>query len=458
MISKIVGEAFILFSLLHLVPAAFSIFIKEYIFAIAFSVFSLLILTIGYKLSKRNVEENITSKKPYLIVLSVVIVWLILPLIDSVFYFLYDKNIFNSIFHSFSAWTTTGFLLYDSLNSLPLIIKFWMAYQEWMGGLGIVTFLVLLLTQNDLVYKLIKIEGREEFIGYTIRSSAIKVTKVYILLTFIFLAFLSFTGLDFYNSLLLSFTSISTGGMADVSILNFEQKFLVSIFIILSAIPFSFYINIQRVDRIKAVLRIYESIFWFISFILFFIGILFFTNLFDFDNFFHLISAVTTTGFQYYDLKNSNFYGFLLTICIFIGGCIGSTAGGLRIDRFAILLKGVFLKIKKMINPKETIVVEKFSNQIINEEILGFVAIFTFIYVLFFVIGSLIFYYETNNLEASIFLAASSIGNNGLEMGILKDLSIYSKIFVIFLMFIGRLEILVVLAFIPSIVKFFKEK
>ncbi|MEM5881092.1 MAG: potassium transporter TrkG [Candidatus Aenigmatarchaeota archaeon] len=452
MIKRIVGEVLLFFSLLFLVPAIFSLFIKEFIYSLIFDFTSIFLLVIGHAFSKKyKVEKEELIKKPGKLIISVVIVWIILPLFGALPYYYFEKNVLNSIFHSFSAWTTTGFLLKD-FNSFPLPLKFWLAFEQWLGGIGIISLVVFVLTQSDVVYGLLKIEGREEIIEFTARHSLIKIFKVYLLLTFLNISVLSFSGLNFLDSLLVSFSTLPTGGVVSIAKLTHEQKIITEIFTIIAAITFSFYVFIQKPENLKIMFKVYENVLFFIFYILFvlvFLFLIFPSNFFDLA--FHAISALTTSGFSYVSLNKFSIH--ILIILMAIGGCVASTAGGIKIDRILILIKGISLRIKQFISARDVVVVERFCNQILDDKTISYAGLILFLYFFTAITFAIILNFEVKNFTYSLFTIVSALSNVGLELGIISNLSIFSKTILILAMFIGRLEIIIPLAFIPALLK-----
>ncbi|MCS7123007.1 MAG: potassium transporter TrkG, partial [Candidatus Aenigmarchaeota archaeon] len=217
---------------------------------------------------------------------------------------------------------------------------------------------------------------------------------------------------------------------------------------------FSFYVFIQNLDKLKFTPRVYENVFWFFSYVIIVIIVTYLiipANFFD--TVFHVISAITTTGFSYVDLNNYEEYVYLFFIVMSVGGCLESTAGGIRIDRIVILMKGISLRIKQFINPKNAVTVEKFCNQILNDEIISYSGLILFSYILLAIILASMINYEVGDFKKSFFTIISSLSNVGLELGIVRELSTFSKILILLSMFIGRLEIVIPLAFIPALLK-----
>ncbi|MEM5880211.1 MAG: potassium transporter TrkG, partial [Candidatus Aenigmatarchaeota archaeon] len=218
----------------------------------------------------------------------------------------------------------------------------------------------------------------------------------------------------------------------------------------------SFFVHSKIIDGKIKILKIYEPLKWLIILAIFsgILGLVS-SNIEFIDSFFHSVSAITCTGFSYLKLNNiSESYIFSLIILMLIGGAVGSTAGAIKIDRFIILFKGLKKKIKELIETEDTVVVETYINNIIDDEDIMNAGLYFFIYILILMISSIIFSFFTNNFLHALFEVSSAMGNVGLSLGYISpNMPLLYKILFIFLMWGGRLEFITIITFFYSIIK-----
>ncbi|MEM4680398.1 MAG: potassium transporter TrkG [Nanopusillaceae archaeon] len=461
---KIIGMIIKIFSFFNLILSWVALyfgivnksFLELYI-AFIFAVIGFISYGIGYLLEKKiKITYEEIKNKPYINIIAIAISWLIIPLVGSIPYYFTGLSFIDAYFESMSAWSTTGFTFYQNINDLPNSIKFWRSFQQWIGGIGIIAFIVYLIKNNKILYSIVKFEGRGEFIEPTIEQTITKIFKLYAIITFIGISLLTFTGMPFFQSLNLSMTAIATGGMIPIDYLNLNstQK-IILIFLMISGAT-SFFVHSKIIEGKIKILKMYEPIKW-LMILAIFSGILgLVSNNMEFiDSFFHSVSAITCTGFSYLKLNNiSESYIFSLIILMLIGGAVGSTAGAIKIDRFIILFKGLKKKIKELTETEDTIVVETYINNIINDEDIMNAGLYFFIYVLILMISSIIFSFFTNNFLHALFEVSSAMGNVGLSLGYISpNMPILYKILFIFLMWGGRLEFITIITFFYSIIK-----
>jgi len=457
LILKTLGPIIKIFSFFNFVPALVAIIsalyfldLREIYFSLVFSFIGAILFVLGTFLEKINIDYSELKRKPYLVIVSIALAWLIIPLISSIPYLLTGLSFIDSYFESMSAWTTTGFTMYQDITSLPNSIKFWRSFQQWLGGVGIVAFIVYLLKDNKILYQIVKIE-REEFLEPTIEHTVKKVIKIYAILTFFGASLLSFSGLDFFSSINISMTALATGGMIPFNYLNLTdlQKVIIILLMLCGALSFGFHSKIF--DGKFRFIKRYEPLYWIIALAV----LISLINPFNIlDSLFHAFSAITCTGFSYINLKNLNEgYIFGLIMLMLIGGTVGSTSGAIKIDRFIVLIKGVRKRIKELIYPEDTVIIEKYINEIIEYEDIYRAALYFFVYIIIFMISSILFSFYTHNFLHAMFEVVSAMGNVGLSLGyISQNIGLYKILFII-LMWGGRIEFITAISFIYSIIR-----
>ena len=385
-----------------------------------------------------------------------------------------DFSFSDAFFESMSGITTTGATIISDLDNSPKSILLWRAIMQWLGGIGIVvmaiTILPLLKVGGMQLFKMEGPDSTEKILPRTIEVAAI-IISTYIILTFLCGFFYWVFGMTIFDSVSHAMTTIATGGFSthNESIGFFKNsniEIIASIFIILGSIPFISYLKFAKGNRkifftdvqIKGL--IYLLI---ISIIIMFIYLLFInyeSNLFDKIRIssFNVISILSGTGYVTDDFGLwGKFSLIFFLLLMFIGGCAGSTACGIKIFRLQMLL--VFLKnqIKKLISPN-SVIITKYNNQKISNEFINSVIIFIFTFLFIFLIIAMLLSITGLDFITSISGAASSISNVGPGLGEIigpngnyKDIPDLSKWILSAGMLLGRLELFAVLVlFFPS--------
>ena len=377
----------------------------------------------------------------------------------------------NAFFESMSGITTTGSTIIPNLEEMPKAILLWRAILQWLGGIGIIVMAITLMPiMNVGGMQLFKISNSDSSEKILPKSKEIALRLIYIYSGLTTLCAISYKilGMNTFDSITHSMTTIATGGFSNYNeSIGFFNSFSIEIsamiFIILGSLPFIAYIKFLNGNR-----RIFFSdiqIRTFLKIIL--ISILILSSYLFLDksselNFrtvlFNVISILTGTG--YVNAQFDNWGGFPLIIFIglmFIGGCAGSTTCGIKIFRFQILYSFVLNQLKKIIYPKGIFVL-KYNQSPVDDKFTASIISFIYMYlVIFFVITALL---SLTGLDfiTSISGAATSISNVGPGLGStigpngnFSSLPDISKWILSFGMILGRLELFAILVlFLPS--------
>ena len=377
----------------------------------------------------------------------------------------------NAFFESMSGITTTGSTIIPNLEEMPKAILLWRAILQWLGGIGIIVMAITLMPiMNVGGMQLFKISNSDSSEKILPKSKEIALRLIYIYSGLTTLCAISYKilGMNTFDSITHSMTTIATGGFSNYNeSIGFFNSFSIEIsamiFIILGSLPFIAYIKFLNGNR-----RIFFSdiqIRTFLKIILISILILSIYLFLDKSselNFrtvlFNVISILTGTG--YVNAQFDNWGGFPLIIFIglmFIGGCAGSTTCGIKIFRFQILYSFVLNQLKKIIYPKGVFVL-KYNQSPVDDKFTASIISFIYMYlVIFFTITALL---SLTGLDfiTSISGAATSISNVGPGLGStigpngnFSSLPDISKWILSFGMILGRLELFAILVlFLPS--------
>jgi len=390
--------------------------------------------------------------------------------------FLYTEvnlGIVDALFESMSGVTTTGATTLSNLESLPRGILIWRAFLQWLGGIGIVVIALFILPFLRIGgMQLFHLEGDDPYDKSLPKISSVikKIFVIYATLTVALIFLYYICGMMPIDAIAHSFTTISTGGFStydrSFAFFNNDKILLVAIiFMILGSLPFLVLIQTSR-KNLFAIFKDHQvRVFMLILFIAIML-IFYFANNFIDGNYlnkiiavsFNTISIISGTGYVSENFENwGNYASVLFLILMFIGGCAGSTTGGLKVFRFQILFKYINLHFKKMLKP-HSIIASQFNGRRINETTYESVMSFFFLYILTFFTSALLLSFSGLDFLTCISASASTISNVGPGLGPIIGpegnygiLDSYSKIILIATMFLGRLELLTILVLLlPS--------
>ena len=384
-----------------------------------------------------------------------------------------NLTITDSFFESMSGITTTGSTIINNLNSSPKAILLWRALLQWLGGIGIIIMAITLMPIMNVggmqLFKVSSSDTSEKILPKT-KEIALRLIFIYLILTFLCSFFYNISGMNFFDSLTHSMTTIATGGFSNynesIGYFNSVKIEIISIiFIILGSIPFIAYIKF--LSGKKNVFYKDTQIKSFVKIIFFSILILFFYLFFFSENFsditlrsisFNVVSILTGTGYVTQDFDSwGSFPLIYFLILMFIGGCAGSTACGIKIFRVQILYLFLKNQLKKIIYPRGIFVI-KYDNNNINEKSMASIISFIYLYIIIFFIIAALLSLSGLDFTTSISGAATSISNVGPGLGELigpngnfSELPNFSKWTLSLGMILGRLELFAILVlFLPS--------
>ena len=380
----------------------------------------------------------------------------------------------DAFFESMSGITTTGATIISDLDNSPKSILLWRAIMQWLGGIGIVvmaiTILPLLKVGGMQLFKMEGPDSTEKILPRTIEVATI-IISTYVVLTLVCGLFYWIFGMTIFDSICHSMTTIATGGFSTHNdsigfFKNSNIEIVASIFIILGSIPFISYLKFSQGDRkvffqdvqIKGLIYLLA-----ISIAIMFLYLIFINNDSNFFDkirisSFNVISILSGTGYVTDDFGLWGKFSLIFFLFLmFIGGCAGSTACGIKIFRLQMLL--IFFKnqIKKLIYPN-SVIIAKYNNHKISDDFIRSVIIFIFSFLFIFLIIAMLLSISGLDFVTSISGAASSISNVGPGLGEIigpdgnyKNLPDLSKWILASGMLLGRLELFAVLVlFFPS--------
>ena len=431
---------------------------------------------IGILLILTNLEENrkLNLQQAFLLT---TLSWLSIAIFGCIPFLLSDLNMsfVDAFFESMSGITTTGSTIIVDLNKTPKSILMWRSILQWLGGIGVIvmaiTILPLLNVGGMQLFKQDQTSDTAEKILPKTREVTLVISIIYLILTIACALAYWFAGMNIFDGIAHSMTTIATGGFSTHSssigyFQNPKIEIIAIIFIILGSIPFIAYLKFVKGDKkifltdaqIKGLFYIL-----FISILLIFLYLLLNKNEYTIlENLristFNVVSVLSGTGYVTADFSSwGNFPLIFFLFLMFVGGCAGSTTCGIKIFRFQILAKFIKNQLKKLVYPHGVFSVKYNGEKISNTFIYS---IITFIFLYFFIFFVLATLLSINGLDfiTAVSGAASAISNVGPGLGNVigpdgnySNLPSFSKLSLSLGMLLGRLELFAVLVlFFPS--------
>ncbi len=375
----------------------------------------------------------------------------------------------DAYFETMSGLTTTGASILNDIEALPKSMLLWRSTTHWMGGMGIVVLTVALLPLLGVdAFRLLKAEAPgpvADRLSSRITKTAKYLWGIYLSLTIIEIMLLKIFGMTFFDSVCHSFATLATGGFStkNASAGHYNDsmaiQYTITAFMILAGINFSLYFRFLTGN-----FKIFAKDNEFITYILIvFIATAIITiDLFRLKiyptfeyafrhSIFQVASIITTTGFASANYEEwTNIAKYIIFILMFIGGCAGSTGGGVKVIRILSLIKQSVVEIKKMIYPN-TFFNVRINNKPVEVAFIHNILGFVILYLLLVFAISLIVASGEYDIITSFTTSLATVGNIGPGFGMVGPVENYSffqdyiKVILCFAMLLGRLEIYTVL-------------
>jgi trk system potassium uptake protein len=469
----VIGSLLIILGLFMLIPYGVQIFYKENSHSFLSSSMITVLIGVIFVLGNLQEQYQLNLKQTFLFS---TFAWVSVAFFGSLPFVFSDLNFSfsDSFFESMSGITTTGSSVIVDLSVTPKSLLLWRAIMQWLGGVGIIvmaiTVLPLLKVGGMQLFKVESSDRLEKILPRTTQV-AIIIISTYLILTILCAFFYKIFGMNFFDSIAHSMTTIATGGFSthNESIGYFKNsniEVVATIFIILGSIPFITYLKFIKGNKkiFFEDVQIKGLVYLFIlSSLIMFLYLLFNDN----DNIliekiriasFNVVSILSGTGYVTNDFSLwGKFPLIFFLFLMFIGGCAGSTACGIKIFRFQLLFLFLNNQIKKLIYPN-SIFVLKYNNQKITDGYMNSVIVFIFAYLFIFILVAMLLSMTGLDFLSAISGAATSISNVGPGLGDVigpngnfKSIPEISKWILSFSMLLGRLELFAVLIlFLPS--------
>ncbi|MDR1624495.1 MAG: TrkH family potassium uptake protein [Tannerellaceae bacterium] len=423
---------------------------------------------IAFYLGGLHANEYTAGRREGMLV--VALTWSLLSLFGMLPFYIggYIDNVTDAYFETMSGFTTTGASILTDIEALPKGILFWRSLTQWQGGIGVVVFTVALL---PILGKGASQMFDAETTGITherfrprVTQVAKRLSGVYILFTAVLAALLYRGPMDLFDAVNHALTTMSTGGYStkNASIAHWHSpyvEYVVMLFMFIGSINMTLLWFFVKGSPRK--LFADEEVRWFSAFVLVVIAISAAWLLYNGfaagreeavrQAAFQVISLISSTGFSTADyLPWGPFFWLIALTVMFVGGCAGSTSGGLKMSRFIVLNKNLSNVFLKQTHPNAILPV-RMNGRVVSEDVVHRILAFVFVYISLILASCLVLMLDGMGFEETIGATVSAISNVGPALGNLGPACNYagvptvSKWFLSFLMMVGRLEIFTVL-------------
>ncbi len=437
----------------------------------AFLIVAVITAVIGTLLIRKKPEKQEYHTREGFLIVS--LSWVVISIIGAL-PFVINKDIpsfTDALFETISGFTTTGASILTDIESLSHCSLFWRSFTHWLGGMGVIVFLLVVLPsargQNMYLMKAESPGPSVDKLVPHVRETARILYGIYLVITLAEIVFLLVAGMPMFDALTTAFGTAGTGGFAikadSIAGYSVLIQVIVTVFMLMFGINFSAYYLILKKQPKKAFGL--EEVRWYLGIVLAAILIIAFNTRHMFDGAlqaiqqaaFQVASIITTTGFATTDFNLwPQLSRGLLVAIMFIGACAGSTGGGIKVSRIVILFKAARREIRRYLYPRSVENVSLDDRPVANGNVSGILAFFA-IYIIIFTISVILITFNNFDLETSFTSVAATINNIGPGLSLVGPTGNYSmftwfsKYILMFDMLAGRLELYpMLLLFVPA--------
>ena len=474
MIAHDMGLIFEFLGVASFLPFLVLLIFKEWNLLLPMATAPVTFLVLGYLISHlpyRDIEPSFSITMS-----AVALAWLAIAFIGALpFVFGLGMSYTDAVFEAMSGWTGTGFTMITSLDTTPHTLLFWRSFSHWVGGIGIIVFGVSLHRKTRLsLFRLYRAEGREEELVSAASSSGRRMWMIYLVLTFAFTGLIMLAGIPLWDSLNLVMVAIATGGFTlhtgGLAYYNNPMLELLLIPVMLAgAVPFKIFFFLYH-GKVGEMLK--DRTVRVLLFIALIGSLVTSLDLYMFSNIalsaafrqgtFMAISGLSTCG-----LQNSNPHTWaviplaVVSMLMFIGGAMGSAAGGVKVNRIIMVYEGVKWWFRRFFVSSRVLVPLRFGGRTVSKELSELAIsknlLVIVMYALTIFIATILtlhLYITSFRLEEVMFELVSALSNAGLSVGFIGMTSPATiKWLFTLLMWLGRLEIVPVVIIVMGAVK-----
>ena len=461
---KFLGRLILLLAGTELAPAICALLYRDWEGAVIFSVSAVLTALCGWVLLRVGRGAGQIYRREGILI--VVGGWILASVFGALPYMLTGTlaHPVDALFESASGFTTTGASVMTDIESASRAILFWRSMTQWLGGMGIIVLFVALLPELGpgarFLYKLEVPGPTAEALQPRIRDTAAILWKIYLTFTVVETGLLMLAGLDVYDALTHTFSTLSTGGFSprNASVAAFDSPWvhiIIIVFMILAGANFSLFYglrlrrgwNLFRDTEFKVYARIIGAVSLIAAFDLIRNGDYSNPLRAMLDSTFQVVSILTTTGFATVDFAQwPTLVTLMLVMLMFVGGCAGSTAGSMKVMRMVIGVRYALREVRLIFSPNTVLRVFG-GGKPVPESVVRSVTGFFILYLTTWGLGSLLLGIGSPDLVTAATASAATLGNIGpglAAVGPTENYAFFSsghKALMVLLMWLGRLEV-----------------
>lgn len=461
LVSKILGRLLILELGFMLVPFILSFYYgessqvkKSYFITMG------ILLSLGFLLNKLKTEDEKLTRQDSIATVS--LAWFVMSFFAALPFYLSETlpNFIDAFFETISGFTTTGASIVVNVEAMPKSLIFWRSLTQYIGGMGILLFAVIILPKSTGgTTNLLRAESPGPIFGKLVSKTEVNAKilyGIYFIMTLITIVAFLFAGMGIFDAVIHAFGCAATGGFssynASLAHFNSETIYLISsISMILFGISFNAYYLLylrKNLESFKAEETKYYLGFIIISLILIVINLKakgFSHNIYEI--FFTVSTTISSSGFVVVDFDTWPLFSkMVLLILMFVGGCSGSTAGGLKVSRILILVKAGIKELKLVLNPKRVITIEANEKRLTPDIISAnqaYIIHYIMVYVIIMFVLSIEFE-DFNTVFATTLACLNNVAPTFGMVGPTGNFAIFSNLSKVALsvsMVLGRLEL-----------------
>lgn len=471
MVFYMIGQIIKLEAVLLMLPLSVAVYYREQcVWAITGT--AMIALASGFLLTfaSRPSNQNFYAKEGFAIV---AIAWLLMSMIGALPFVLSGEIPFyiDAFFETVSGFTTTGASILPNVEVISKGLLFWRSFTHWIGGMGVLVLIMAIIpAESGRSIHIIRAEMPGPIVGKLVprvKTTAQILYLIYVAMTVLEVVLLLIGGMSLFESVTHALGTAGTGGFGikadSISGYSPYLQWVIAIFMMLFGVNFNLY-YLVLIRRFRAIWKSAEL--WTYLGIALAASVLIGVSIYPtYQNVgevarlsvFQVSSIITTTGYATADFNLwPGLAKTVLFFLMFMGGCAGSTAGGLKVSRVVLLLKMIRREFQRMLHPRSVGVVQMEGKRI-NDATLKSIGVYFALYSLIILVATLLLSWEPFDLETNLSAAVSCFNNVGPGLGMVGPASNYSaysplsKVVLSFSMLLGRLEVYpILLAFSPS--------
>ena len=443
-----------------LVPMITAVVYSEWHTLVAFAISALICLAIGSLCVYKKPEKTSIFAREGFVIVS--LSWILLSIFGAIPFMLSGTttNFIDALFETASGFTTTGSSIFREVESLPKAILMWRSFTHWVGGMGVLVFIMVFLPlgggQNMHIMRAESPGPEVSKLVPKVKQTAFILYSIYFVMTFLQFIILLISGMGVFEAINTAFATAGTGGFGvrNDSCASFSpaQQIIITVFMLLFSINFNSYYLILKLKLRDA---INSEVKTFIVIVLAAIGIVTLNIYQSYGSIgealrhasFTVSSLISTTGFATEDFDMwPSLSKAVLVLIMFIGACAGSTGGGMKMSRIIIAFKGFLRELYTLIHPKQVkaITIDK---RPVDREVVRSVNAYLACYALVFISSLMLITLDDFDLVTNFTAVTATINNIGPGLAIVgptanfANFSDISKLVLTFDMIAGRLEL-----------------